>query len=123
MCPAAMKEQKRSGAASCRVESWIDQELAGCGSNDLRLGKRFRRLIEQLAEGPGESIPWACQDWESTKAAYRFFAHAGVSAEQILAGHFHSTRERFSAGDSPILVRMTPRSSVTSGRMWLQSGS
>jgi len=70
----------------------------------VRLGKRFRRLVEQLAEGVGESIPWACQDWANTKAAYRFFANERVSEEQILGGHFQSTRERLSAGNSPILI-------------------
>jgi hypothetical protein len=60
--------------------------------------------VEQLAEGVGESIPWACQDWASTKAAYRFFSNKRVREEQILAGHLQSTRERLPAGDSTILV-------------------
>lgn len=83
---------------------WIDQELSICEFRDVRLRKRFRTLVEQLSEGVGGSIPWACQDWASTKAAYRFFAHDGVSAEGILAGHFQSTRERLPAGEDPILV-------------------
>ena len=104
MCTAAMEEAKRSGDAVCGGEGWIDQELAGCKFKDMRLGKRFRRLIEQLAERPGESIPWACQDWASTKAAYRFFANDSVSAEQIMGGHFQSTCERLPAGEALILV-------------------
>jgi hypothetical protein len=87
-----------------RGEKWIDEELAGCQFRDVRLGKRLRSLIEQLGQGPGQSIPWACQDWASTKAAYRFFANDGIRAEQILAGHFQSTRERLPAGDELLLV-------------------
>lgn len=93
-----------TGGNGCRNDGWIDKELARCRFRDVRLDKRFRRLVEQLAEGVGESIPWACQDWASTKAAYRFFSNQRVSAEQILAGHLESTRGRLPAGDSTILV-------------------
>lgn len=88
------------------TDSWIDRELAGCQFKDMRLGKRFRKLLEQLSEGTGESIPFACQDWASTKAAYRFLSNERVKEETILAGHFHSTRDRFAAtnSDSPVLI-------------------
>jgi hypothetical protein len=88
------------------TDSWIDQELAGCQFKDMRLGKRFRKLLEQLSDGTGESIPFACQDWANTKAAYRFLANERVKEDTILAGHFQSTRDRFAATatDSPILI-------------------
>jgi hypothetical protein len=88
------------------TDSWIDQELSGCQFKDMRLGKRFRRLLEQLSDGTGQSIPFACQDWANTKAAYRFLANDRVKEDTILAGHFQSTRDRFAAtdADSPILV-------------------
>src|SRR6478672_4808375 len=88
------------------TDSWIDQELAGCQFKDMRLGKRFRKLLEQLSEGTGESIPFACQDWANTKAAYRFLSNERVKEDTILAGHFHSTRGRFAATDrdSPVLI-------------------
>ena len=71
---------------------------------DERLGKRFRTLLEQLSDGTGESIPIACQDWANTKAAYRFLSNERVSERDILAGHFQSTRERFTATNEPVLV-------------------
>jgi transposase-like protein len=88
------------------TDSWIDRELAGCQFKDMRLGKRFRKLLEQLSDGTGESIPFACQDWASTKAAYRFLSNERVKGDTILAGHFHSTRDRFTAtnSDSPVLI-------------------
>jgi hypothetical protein len=82
------------------TDSWIDQELAGCQFKDMRLGKRFRKLLEQLSDGTGESIPFACQDWANTKAAYRFLANERVKEDTILAGHFQSTRDRFAATDT-----------------------
>jgi hypothetical protein len=85
-------------------ETWIDRELAGCEFKDERLGKRFRALLERLWSGIGESIPFVCQDWANTKAAYRFFSNDRVNEADILAGHFQSTRERFAATDGPILV-------------------
>jgi hypothetical protein len=57
-----------------------------------------------MAAKLGESIPTACQDWGSTKAAYRFFANGAVSEEQILSGHFAATKERIAASDEPVLI-------------------
>ena len=82
----------------------MDQEVAECEFQDLRLGKRFRKLLEQLSENVGGSIPWACQDWANTKAAYRFFSNDRVSEQQILAGHFQSIRERFFANGERALI-------------------
>ena len=88
-----------SGAAEA-----FDKELAGCRFCDPRLGRRFRKLVGQLATGLGQTIPLACQDWTNTKAAYRFLSNRRVSEMTILNGHFQATRERFAATDGPILV-------------------
>src|SRR5215207_4251815 len=84
--------------------SWIDQELAGSTFKDERLGRRLRKLLVQLADAVGAPIPLACQDWANTKAAYRFLSNEAVSEDEILAGHFRSTRGRVVATDGPILV-------------------
>ena len=88
-----------SGAAEA-----LDKELAGCRFCDPRLGRRFRKLVGQLATSLGQTIPLACQDWTNTKAAYRFLSNGRVNEAAILAGHFQATRERFAATDGPILV-------------------
>ncbi|MGH9785820.1 MAG: IS4/Tn5 family transposase DNA-binding protein [Terriglobia bacterium] len=95
--------RKRVGESE-RAASWVDKELAGCEFADVRLGKRFRTLVERLSEGVGESIPMACQDWAGTKAAYRFFSNDRVSEVEILSGHFQATRERFQATPGIVLV-------------------
>jgi hypothetical protein len=84
--------------------NWIDQEAAGCRFKDLRLGKRFGKLLEMMSEGIGESVPYACQDWANTKAAYRFFSNAKVTEDQILAGHFQATGDRLARADQKILI-------------------
>ena len=88
-----------SGAAEA-----LDKELVGCRFCDPRLGRRFRKLVGQLATRLGQTIPLACQDWTNTKAAYRFLSNGRVNEMAILAGHFQATRERFAATDGPILV-------------------
>ncbi len=87
-----------------RKTSWIEGELAGCEFADVRIGKRFRTLVERLSDGVGKTIPTACQDWAGTKAAYRFFSNERVSEKEILSGHFQATRARFDATPGKVLV-------------------
>jgi hypothetical protein len=90
--------------AGLQSDHWIESELAKCQFKDARHGKRLRKLLEQLAENIGGSIPWACHDWANTKAAYRFFSNDRVSEEEILAGHFQATRDRLATTDALILM-------------------
>ena len=85
-------------------ERWFDEELSGCRLGDGRLNRRLYQLVERMDAGFGETIPLACQDWASTKAAYRFFSNERVSEEEILRGHFATMRLRFAATHGPILV-------------------
>jgi Transposase DNA-binding len=87
------------------IDTWLEREVASCAFQDVRHGKRFRTLLDQFSERIGGSIPFACQDWAGTKAAYRFLSNERVSEENILAGHFACTRQRFSAtASTPVLV-------------------
>lgn len=86
------------------AESWVERECAGCVFRDARLDRRFRVLLGRIGSAMGESIPLACQDWANTKAAYRFLSNDRVSEEDILAGHFQATRERFADVDGPVLI-------------------
>jgi Transposase DNA-binding/Transposase Tn5 dimerisation domain len=86
------------------TDTWIDNEVRGCSFKDVRLAKRFSKLLGMMSEGIGESVPYACQDWANTKAAYRFFSNAEVSEDQIMAGHFQATRDRLSQAGQKILM-------------------
>jgi len=57
------------------IEGWLEREVAGCQFQDARHGNRFRTLLGQFSEQIGGSIPFACQDWAATKAAYRFLSN------------------------------------------------
>jgi hypothetical protein len=84
--------------------TWIDHEVDGCNFKDVRLAKRFGKLLGMMSEGIGESVPYACQDWANTKAAYRFFSNDDVSEDQILAGHFQATGGRLAQANQKILM-------------------
>jgi hypothetical protein len=95
---------RRHSPSSEDEQTWMDKENAACNFRDERLKKRFRLLLQQFWSGMGQTIPFACQDWASTKAAYRFFANGQVCEQDILSGHFQATRERFAGATGPILV-------------------
>ncbi len=94
----------RDGEAVDRPAHWSDQEVDEGAFKDARLGRRFADLLKQLGDGMGGSIPFACQDWANTKAAYRFFSNAKVEEGDILSGHFAATRARYGACEGPILL-------------------
>jgi len=96
--------KKHEGFAGLQSDCWIGNELARCNFKDERHSNRLRKLLEQLSDKIGGSIPLACQDWANTKAAYRFFSNDRVSEREILAGHFQSTRDRLATTDALILV-------------------
>ena len=100
-------QPKNSFAATDQVpreRDWIERETAASCFADLRLAQRFGRLLSQMSEHIGATVPMACQDWANTKAAYRFFDNERVSEAEILAGHFASTRERAAEFKGPVLV-------------------
>jgi len=84
--------------------SWVAGEVAGCEFRDARLGKRLGSLLHQLGGNIGGTIPFACQDWASAKAAYRFLSNDDVDEHAILTGHFQATRDRSQASSGPLLI-------------------
>ena len=68
------------------------------------LARDFAHCLSGSGNDIGQSIPFVCQDWANTKAAYRFLANHRVSEADILSGHFQSTRERVAAANDLVLV-------------------
>ena len=85
----------QSDADGCRGH-WTEREVDETAFKDARLGRRFGEVIRQIGDGMGESFPYACQDWASTKAAYRFLRTIG------------SRKRKFSAVTSPRPVPALP---------------
>lgn len=93
-----------SGGVAAGETGWQDAELACASLPDQRLGRRLRRLLDQLSSAPGQPVPAACGDWAATKAAYRFFDNPRVTEHGVLAGHFAAIAARCAASEGPILV-------------------
>lgn len=85
-------------------EHWSRSEVDETAFKDARLGRRCGDLLCRLSDRMGGTIPLACQDWASTKAAYRFFSNPKVEEGDILAGHFEATKVRYAASEGPILM-------------------
>ena len=86
------------------MESWVAHELAGGTFPDARLKTRLGRLLGDLGDRIGGTLPMACQDWAATKAAYRVFDDERIDDGVILAGHVAATAARFAAVPGTVLV-------------------
>jgi Transposase DNA-binding/Transposase DDE domain len=86
------------------MDVWVEGELAGAEFPDQRLKSRLGKLLSDLGQRIGDTMPAACQDWAATKAAYRFFSNSRVDENVILAGHFAATAARFAAASGPMLI-------------------
>src|SRR5687768_18026334 len=86
------------------MDVWVEQELVGCAFPDQRLKARLGKLLGDLGQRIGGTVPAACQDWAATKAAYRFFSNPRIDEAVILAGHFAATTARFAATPGAALV-------------------
>lgn len=97
---------RRFNDATGRIEAedWVDRETIDGAFKDDRLGRRFKTLLADIGGAIGASLPFACQDWANTKAAYRFFSNERVDEVDILSGHFQATANRFAASDGMVLV-------------------
>ncbi|WP_454805411.1 IS4/Tn5 family transposase DNA-binding protein [Paraburkholderia fungorum] len=93
-------------------QAWFEKEIEASKFQDARLHKRFGMVLERLWSGINQTIPFACQDWSSTKAAYRFLSNERVSEQEILSGHFHASAKCFRSTQGPIL---SVRSGVADG--------
>jgi hypothetical protein len=101
---SSKSEGRQDEGDGSAVEHWTEREIDKTAFKDARLGQRFGELLKQIGDGMGGSIPFACQDWANTKAAYRFFANERVEEGDILSGHFAATRARYDDCKGPILL-------------------
>lgn len=83
---------------------WLDYDIASCNFKDNRLKERFRKILKQIWNGIGQTIPFVCQDWANTKAAYRFLSNENVNEKEILEGHFIATKERVTAKKEGVIL-------------------
>ena len=74
--------------------SALAAEVHNIDLGDARRNRRAQQVLGQLGDKPRESIPSACGGWTETRAVYRLFDRAEVTAEKVLAPHIACTVER-----------------------------
>lgn len=67
----------------------------------------MKRVAEDLAARPQAPLNQASEDWAATKAAYRLFENAKVSAEKIFAAHGTNTVQRMSQHEVVLAIQDT----------------
>ena len=71
-----------------------ENEFEKVDLGDKRLNQRLIKLCDSFSQAPESPINQACQDWNETKSAYRFFQNDNVDAGQIMAAHREKTALR-----------------------------
>ncbi len=84
-------------------EQWAALEVADVELHDARLNWLCQESAVVLGQQPAGYINQACEDWATTKAAYRFFGNTKkVTPTGISAPHQQRTVERIS--QHPLLL-------------------
>ncbi len=82
--------------------------MVGTGAlGDRRLSKRLERVVESLAEHPGQSIPQACGSWAAALAAYRFLDNEEVTPAAVVASLAEATLGRCVGQERVVVVQDT----------------
>lgn len=89
------------------TEAWAAEELRHVELGDARLNRRLVRLVADLAAQPAVSVPQACGDWATTKAAYRLWDHAQVTPAAIRGAHVQATIARVAPQDRVLVLQDT----------------
>ena len=85
----------------------LAKEFEGVKLGDERLNKRCQEVVKAIGVYPDKSIPQACGDWGSTKAAYRFFDNENVEREILMEPHISATVERSKSCEEILAIQDT----------------
>ena len=89
------------------MHSWASHELRYVQLGDARLNTRLMKMVEDFSTQPESSVPQACGDWASTKAAYGFWSNDKVKPDAMNQAHKQSTIERLSGHDTVLNIQDT----------------
>lgn len=86
------------------MDLWSMREASLTDFGDVRLTKRYGRLLGDLVARPESSVPQACVNWAATKGAYRFWDDEQVTPQVIRRGQSERTKERIKESSGIILA-------------------
>jgi hypothetical protein len=87
--------------------TWAVTEFAEAELGDLRRTQRVVELATVLAQRPGASLPEACGDRATLKAAYRFFNNGAIDPQNLLDSHVDATLARLATVPLVLAVQDT----------------
>ena len=89
---------------------WAEEEFGRAPLREARLRRRLCALARDLYARPLAALPQACGTRARTKAAYRFFDHARVNLQSVLASHYQSSAVR--AAREPVVLAVQDTTSL-----------
>jgi len=112
---ADWRRQLAPGAAfpAPLTPAWVAQEFATARLPDVRLQRRLETIGQDFYRRPEANLPEACGTMAKTKAAYRFFAHPKVQAQDILAAHRAATLQRLTG--QPVILAVQDSTGASYG--------
>jgi hypothetical protein len=96
------------------MNSHIEEELEHLHLGDLRRGRRFAKLLNQLVNNPASSITDRQYDWADVKGAYRFFSNENIKAPAIADAINKATLQRCLQNDTILCIQDTTNISFES---------
>jgi len=87
--------------------AWIECEFKHVHLGDRRLNQRLQQIAADLSQNPQATIARASGSWARAKGAYRFFDHAAVSAQAIMAGPQAAALARMATHKTVLMVQDT----------------
>jgi len=84
-----------------------EQEFCGLNFGDVRLNKRFIKVIGSIHQRPGSLIQKTQNTWAEMMGAYRLFDNKKVSAGEILGAHGEQTLARMALHPRVLAIQDT----------------
>jgi hypothetical protein len=95
------------------IDSWAEEEFGDAELGNALRTTRLVQLATVLGENPTASLPEACGDNATLKAAYRFFDNNQIVPEEMLESHVQATYRRMAAQKVVLLPNDTMEVSLT----------
>jgi Transposase Tn5 dimerisation domain/Transposase DNA-binding len=98
------------------MDDWISAETATARFGDLRLDKRFAKVLKRMAQKPSLKFAAACKGRAEIDGAYRFVRNPKVDEHKVLKPHHEATIGRIRAQPVVLVVQDTTEIDVTRRR-------
>lgn len=92
---------------NCSAENWVNNEFSKKKFGDIRLVKRFKKIMLGFMKKATSTISSTFNCWSDIKSSYRFINNDKITLENIMEPHRNKTIERASQEDKILLIQDT----------------